>query len=164
MPGRPLFPAELKIAWRVFMASLPYHKVLVTPFKGLESRPFTTPIPLFPPATFAIAYQLHVGLDAFRRGLDETSPRTLIHELTHVWQGAHSFFVTSFVLESLAHQGAGYLTGVNPYRYTPGQPWKTYNVEQQAEIVEDWFVRGESTTDANYRYITDDIRSLLWYI
>jgi hypothetical protein len=65
--------------------------------------------------------------------------------------------------ESIAHQAIGWVTGINPYRYIPGQSWSSYNVEQQAHIVEDWFKGGEREEDPLYRYIRDDIRSLLWF-
>lgn len=54
-----------------------------------------------------------------------------IHEMTHVWQ---MFNQSSAVMVRSAWAqefGAG-------YEYRPGDSWDSYNVEQQAHIVEDW--------------------------
>jgi len=75
----------------------------------------------------------------------------LVHEMTHVWQYFHGVAVA----RKSAHAqtiGAG-------YSYTPGDPWDSYNVEQQAHIVEDWHDRGWSKTDILYPYIRLVIRS-----
>jgi hypothetical protein len=163
MPGRPLLPGELEIAFRVFKATLPYHKILVTPLVGLYTREFTSTIPPLVAGLLPISYTLNVGLQGFLHGMDKTKPATLIHELTHVWQGAHRLIASHFIWESIAHQAIDLITGTNCYRYVPGQSWSSYNVEQQASIVEDWFKGGEREDDALYRYIRDDIRSLLWF-
>ncbi len=38
------------------------------------------------------------------------------------------------------------------------QDWGSYNVEQQASIVEDWFKNGSREDDPRFRYIRDNIR------
>jgi hypothetical protein len=89
-------------------------------------------------------------------GLEKSadSQALLIHELTHVWQSAHSVWPPASIFNSAWHQ----LTkGANAYSYSPGLEWHAYNVEQQAHIVEDWFARGMQPGDAN-RYVRDNIR------
>ena len=164
MPGRPLFPAEQALAFRVFKATLPYGKIFISPLIGLSNQPFTTTIPPLIADLGAIGYSINVGMNGFRRGMDTVDPATLIHELTHVWQGAHRLISSQFMWESIAHQAVGWIRGTDPYTYVPGKSWSSYNVEQQASIVEDWFKGGESTSDPLYRYIRDDICSLLWFI
>ncbi|KYG00567.1 hypothetical protein BE21_07130 [Sorangium cellulosum] len=163
MPGRPLFPAEFELATRVFMATLPYPKIFITPLTGLQSRPFTSTVPPLVAGCVPLAYTINVGLNGFIHGMDTVQPATLVHELTHVWQGAHRLISSQYMWESIAHQAMGWIRGTDHYRYVPGQSWSSYNVEQQASIVEDWFARGERTDDPLYRYIRDDIRSLLWF-
>jgi hypothetical protein len=76
-----------------------------------------------------------------------------IHEMTHVWQYYHGYWV---VLRSLWANtlGAG-------YNYTIGalDAWDDYNVEQQAQLVEDWFSGGMSTTDDRFVFIEKIIRA-----
>jgi hypothetical protein len=82
------------------------------------------------------------------------SDLVLIHELVHVWHGEYR---PGFVWNSLWHQ----LIDSDAYAYRSGQDWKTYSVEQQAAIVEDWFnplKGGESISDERYRYIEENIR------
>ena len=42
------------------------------------------------------------------------------------------------------------------YAYTIGGDWHDYNSEQQAEIVEEWFSRGEPTGSADHWPYTRD--------
>jgi hypothetical protein len=74
----------------------------------------------------------------------------LIHEMTHVWQYYHGYSVE---LRSLwaNRWGAG-------YNYTVGEEWGDYNVEQQAHLVEDWFMGGQSVSDPRFDYIDKIIR------
>jgi hypothetical protein len=162
MSGRPLFPAEMEIAFRVFKATLPYNKIFISPFLGFQDLPFTTTIPPLVAGPLASGYSINIGLDGFLHGMDATNrAATLVHELTHVWQGAHRFISSRYMWESIAHQAIDWVRGTDCYRYVPGNTWSSYNVEQQASIVEDWFKGGESTTDPLFRYIQDDIRSLI---
>jgi hypothetical protein len=94
-----------------------------------------------------------------------------IHEMTHVWQYYHGRWVK---WNSVSRQVWATVTAkvVIPvrlripvdddiYKYTVGDSWSSYNVEQQAQIVEDWFSSDtlkdnpgkSSLTDARYQYI-----------
>ena len=59
----------------------------------------------------------------------------LIHELIHVWQIEHTNSILNFLCEAIHTQLA------NPV-YEPtvdNRPWKEYNPEQQATIVDRWY-------------------------
>ena len=61
-------------------------------------------------------------------------------------------------------------TGSNPYVYGPaGPPYSDFNIEQQAQIVEDWFAGNDPVTKQQnrpqmdesspyFRYIEDNVR------
>jgi len=88
----------------------------------------------------------------------------LVHEMTHVWQGYNAVFAMTYVLNSAYHQCKGMVRGGYDnrdaaYGYRPGQWFKTYNAEQQASIVEDWFAAGEPQTGALWPYIRDHVRA-----
>lgn len=155
---------EKKIAKRVFNDLLPLWRVDLTSGIGLNDRPFTVPVfgPLQILTVGALStYQLHVGPMYFVRGMqwDNGGRATLVHELTHVWQGE---FGGGYVGNSLFHQAAAWWgtgdTGA-AYVYAEGDPWESYNVEQQASIVEDWYLRGEKESDILYPYIRDALRN-----
>lgn len=85
----------------------------------------------------------------------------LVHEMTHVRQGKNSLSATTFVNNSLMHQCRASLFGASrngAYDFPPGQRWSTYNVKQQAAIVEKWFTEGRRTDHALYPYIRDFVR------
>jgi hypothetical protein len=77
----------------------------------------------------------------------------LAHELTHCAQfqawGFWRYFGRGLQaqLRDLLHRKAG--LGSSPYRYTlePGKPFKAYGMEQQGQIVEDYF-RGRADPQA----------------
>jgi hypothetical protein len=69
----------------------------------------------------------------------------LAHELIHCGQyqawGPRRYFArgASAQLRDLLHRTLG--LGSSPYRYSvePGKPFEAYGMEQQAQMVEDWF-------------------------
>jgi len=85
-----------------------------------------------------------------------------VHELTHVWQGSNSTSATTYVHNSLMNQcrsefGTGSHGGA--YGYTPGGIWSAYNAEQQASIVEDWYVSGMPESGPLWPYIRNNVRT-----
>ena len=63
----------------------------------------------------------------------------LIHEFTHAWQIQHNSFVPGFVCSGIVNQGA-YIMGDDVYEYgPPGAPWASFNLEQQAQMVNQWY-------------------------
>ena len=157
--SRRLRDAEIALARTVFGSSLPYDLIYLCDNTGAWSRPFTNSEP------GGDHYFVHVGpiyADATSTAAFDTfSDGTVacrycdvfIHELTHVWQGEHR---GGFIWNSLWHQA----WDKDAYAYTAGAAWSSYNVEQQAHIVEDWFnarLGNRGAADPRYRYITGNI-------
>ena len=82
----------------------------------------------------------------------EVAGRFLIHELTHVWQFYHGYWV---VLRSFWANVPG-----KGYHYTleESDAWDDFNVEQQASIVEHWFTRGMQINDDRFPFIAKIIK------
>ena len=173
---RNLNVSELPLALAVFQGTLPYNKISISDALGASNRAFTIPITsadqlagnalavgLLGPLAFAFTttqrpagYLMNLGPSGFANAAATAIAPTLIHELTHVWQSYHSTFPTSYIFNSLWHQA---VSGSNAYAYTPGQPWERYNVEQQAQIVEDWFRGGMRSSSVLFPYIQNKIRA-----
>jgi hypothetical protein len=152
MATRALTQLEEEVARRVFQATLPYGKISIADTLAWGGRPFVVPTGF----GRSSRYVLHLGPQGFANTL--SAPRlqaTFIHELTHVWQGYNHRFAWGYVLNSLWHQA---VQGRLAYRYVPGWPWRSYNVEQQAQLVQDWFAGGELPHDPLFSYIHDHIR------
>lgn len=159
---RHLRAEEITLAKRVFGDTLPYNKIFLVNQTGTGNRPCTEA------QLTKRNYYLHVGAQIF---FDATSTApwsytdgkvkerrcdVFIHELTHVWQGEHQPNVLK--IKSHYHQPPS----KNDYCYAVGENWNTYDAEQQAQIVEDWFnprIGSESTEDARYNYIVENIRA-----
>lgn len=63
----------------------------------------------------------------------------MIHELTHAWQIAHNSFLPGFVCSGIVNQ-TQYVMGDHVYAYgLAGPPWADFNLEQQGQIVNQWF-------------------------
>lgn len=164
---------EYGIVSRVFGNTLPYKiRIWITNAAGMNGRAFTIPTSLIssilaiPVAGFFggiaggyvasainLAYLINVGDDYDK--LSTTSQGLLVHETAHVWQGKNSRFSQSYVFNSIINQ---HLKGQGAYDYTTGEIWSAYNVEQQAHIIQDWFVNGEKESDSLFRYIQYQVR------
>jgi hypothetical protein len=119
-----------------------------------------------------LGYIMNVGPDAYPDLSidfpDPQPPKTideyrtlLVHETTHVWQGRNSAFALSYVFGSAYSQCVAALSGATTsgaYAATPGQPWGSYNPEQQAQIVEDWYGDGQHGSGPWWPYIRDFVR------
>jgi hypothetical protein len=165
--------AEYGIVSRVFGSTLPYKfRIWITNAAGKDGRGFTIPTSLvatilsipvtgffggviggYVGSALNLAYLINVG-DEYDK-LSGNNQRLLVHETTHVWQGKNSTFSQSYVYNSIINQ---HLKGQGAYTYTAGQDWSSYNVEQQASIVEDWFSQGENKSNNLFPYIRDYVR------
>ncbi len=149
---RALTPQEEALAHRVFGDTLPYGRICIVNRPVWWGRPFVIPTGLGRRSR----YLIHLGPQGFTNALQTVRLQaTLIHELTHVWQGYNHRWSWGYVLNSLWHQA---LHGRRAYHYTPGLPWGSYNVEQQAQLVQDWFARGERRDDPLFVYIRQHLR------
>jgi hypothetical protein len=158
MAYRSMSTSERNFARSVFQNSINYSQVRVLNDLGLGNRPWCSP-----PVPGFWYYGLHVGPSAYSSLVSSTGrKRLLIHELTHAWQGQHGVL---YVFNSAYHQSVNTILNggdVAPvYNYAPGASWGSYNVEQQASIVEDWYspnIGNMQTSDPRWTYITNNIR------
>jgi hypothetical protein len=108
-------------------------------------------------------YTIYFGPEVFEGGAEQARfGDTFIHELTHVWQGYHGRLGWGYMVASMFAQGHAIVTRGDrdrAYDYEPGAAWRSYNVEQQALLVQDWFRRGMKTDDDRYVYIAGHIRA-----
>lgn len=86
------------------------------------------------------------GLETFYQGI-------AIHELTHVWQGEHSSWTPSYLFKYLLLLMKGRPKGKFFGEYEPGKPWNSYDVEQQAAILCDWYLEGMQPDSPLFRYV-----------
>ena len=168
--GRQLTAEEY--AWAndmVFRGSLPpIDTFQITNYIGFGNRPFTFP-------TLGGLTLVNLG-DALFSNL-HSDEKTVIHELTHVCQIAHTD-VLVFVATAIATQAMNELGREQAYDYgAAGFDFTDLGIEAQAEVVEDWFIGSPASPsprnpdprnhtkipmDAQspyYRYITDNLRT-----
>jgi hypothetical protein len=148
---RPLTETEISLAKKVFGETLPYGAIYLSNALGLQERAYTVPHP-----AKAASYVIHIGVDGFTDASAAALDRTLIHELTHVWQGVHRAHRLDYIFDSLHKQAQ---LGSAAYDYVAGADWSSYGAEQQAEIVEDWYRLGMNEADPRFRYIRDNVRA-----
>jgi hypothetical protein len=160
---------EETVARQVFGSTVPYRRVLISDGAGVKDRPFTVPtsmpVPGYSPMVIPLPgkYVIHAG-PLFRGMSDsEEGKKTLVHELTHVWQGEHDTWSWTYVIFSLKDQAL--IDDAYAYDKQHLLPWEFYGTEQQAQIVEDWFGDGmhifdpiARVGDKRYYYIKKYIR------
>jgi hypothetical protein len=159
---RHLASHERTIAFSVFHGTIPYDQVIISDGLGGGDRPFTLPTSVPVSVFFNVRggkYVIHAGDGYYGMSNLQEDKKTLIHELTHVWQGEHGSHSWSYVLDSLWHQ----TLSDDAYEYDKRdlKEWDDYGAEQQAQIVEDWFADGMSTdkdVDLRFYYIKKYIR------
>lgn len=166
MASRLLNQPERDLARQVFLDQLPYDKIHLASYylPNNDGVPVTlASVSSLVPVRSLRSYTIYFGPTVFREGADAPGTRnTFIHELTHVWQGHHSLFAWEYMVDSLLAQGHAILTEGDrnrAYDYKPGKRWDDYNVEQQANIVEDWFRNGMREEDDLFVYIRDNVRA-----
>ena len=175
---RKLTSMERATAHSVFLDTINYDFVRITDGLGARNLAFTfpgTPLSLggivttgwtvfgggIGSAILDMFVYINFGPIGYANGLADT--RTFIHEMTHVWQYMHGLHVAA---DSLSNQLA-YGDEAYDYDKPAGLDWDLYNVEQQAEIVADWYVAANTpsaTPDANihhpnFKYIKNHIRA-----
>ncbi len=165
--SRPLNREEEELARRVFRDKLPYNQISIANFY----LPRNEGIPVTVASGTAVIpiksltdYTIYFGPEVFDDGAHLRCTHTFIHELTHVWQGYYARFSWQYMVNSIFNQGLAVIRHGDrnrAYRYDPENllPWESYNVEQQANIVEDWFIGGMLESDSRYVYIVDNIRA-----
>ena len=84
--------------------------------------------------------------------------QTFIHELVHACQIEHANMDLALLADAMASKVCE-ATGSSPYDYPPaGDDYTGFNLEQQAEIVSDWFC-GNIRTGSNQTGIAKDTNS-----
>jgi hypothetical protein len=107
-----------------------------------------------------LGYIMSIGPTAYP-DLSRDFSWLLVHETAHVWQGKNSRSANTYVNNSIMHQCRASIFGAGrgaAYDFTPGQPWSSYNVEQQARIIDLWFHQGQRSDHPSFPYIRDYVR------
>lgn len=182
---------EEQLARTVFAGQLPYGRIwLGKDYVTGATAPVTVATsPRRGSADYVICWG---DPNVYNNGADhgDDTRATFIHELTHVWQGHHGHTAMGYMVGSVISQGYhGIKDIIRHRRYSDwdrhrsqayvysmsdiGKPWGDFNVEQQGNIVEDWFrTRGYtnaagvfipggnmSPDDPRYPYIIYNIRT-----
>lgn len=127
MTSRPLTPAELRLSQGVFGDAIDYDRVRIHSAKWI----------FFQPRGTVMAPDGHIWFHPkgtlFREDFCSCSADEqglFIHEMTHVWQRQQGVY-----LPLKRHPFCRY-----GYTIKPGQPFRRYGLEQQAEIVRHAFL------------------------
>jgi hypothetical protein len=154
----------------VFLGALPPRdRIVLTDTIAGGNRAFTFP-------RFDGKITLNMGPTAFVDPRDFPGHRwgeTFIHELVHACQIQHANIDLAFLADAFATRVCE-ATGGNPYHYgAAGPDYSSFNLEEQAEIVSDWFAKyykkddstdnhglnsHNATNDPYFRYIIGNVR------
>jgi hypothetical protein len=142
----------------VFSGALPPRTDLVlTDTIGGDNRAFCFP-------RFDGKITINMGPDSFgdprtyEVSLGRKYGQTFVHELVHACQLHHASTDLSLLADALASRICE-IGGGNPYAYGPAGPeYSSFNLEQQAQIVSDWFA-GVTRDGGNQTGVAKDVNS-----
>ena len=160
---------ERRFAAAVFGDKLPFDRITLTNLSHGGGRKYVIP---------SLDGSILVNLDdAYdhpttysKARSDYTQPGSVfIHELTHAWQIANTSFLPGLICDQSNnydyHSGAGE-SGRLVDRSWSTRPWNSFNLEQQAHIVDDWYGAFhtsldsvEALNDPAFRFISNNIRA-----
>lgn len=155
--ARKLTQEELEYVRPIFGASLEYSRVRITRDSLMSTG-----------APKVVGCTVHLrscwGAEQFQRSesgawsseLTEAGRRTLVHELTHVWQyqnGGLAYIPDSLMAQLKARLRHGSRSKAYVWRraHQAGLPWERWNPEQQAALVEDYNARMRTLQTARAR-------------
>jgi len=144
---------EIKIATTVFGSVLPFERIYLTDI-NLGGAVTLAGINVF---NGKFDYKINWPKGFVEIASIPDHRATLIHELTHVWQGENGLWPTVYIGQSIWAQlshGIGDIVkqrewkGWDTHRSTAyyfsasaiGRDWWTFNAEQQASLVESWYM------------------------
>jgi len=130
----------------VFGSSIDFSRVFLSDKAGLQNRPFVIAIPIDAATAFVLGIPAGF-IQVMNCGTLTPSTRTLIHELTHVWQSQHHDTKTAFMANAVASQGQAVAQNLSEgsadtdspfsaYAFVPGSAFGEYGAEQNARRVE----------------------------
>jgi hypothetical protein len=161
---RKLNGAENSVAYKIFR-EFPgrFTGKAISSGLGRGRRCYTSCRPTTPDEQGLLIYVMFMGPQAYSHGCTAAvtdawgnpMDAILAHELTHIWQFTHGRVPP----DTIVKEPQAWFDG-SVYKYKAGADWNTYNLEQQAQIVQDWYLQGcvEKNTDPLWRYIRDNMR------
>lgn len=102
-----------------------------------------------------VGYLINVGSRYGDLVSSRERQRLLVHESVHVWQGYNDVFANSFFAEAMF---CHVTQSEEAYKFAPGEEWSSYNPEQQAMIVQNWFLAGMPESGPLWPYIKENFR------
>jgi hypothetical protein len=128
---RELNDEEWEMATWVFGDELPPRGSIRLTNLGVPRHPLDDLFSRDRPITFpAIGNKYYINLGPkYRHRSSIADGPTLLHELTHVWQGRNKLIRDVQILVAAKDRD---------YDYSLGSQWRDYGLEQQAAIVKDW--------------------------
>jgi len=134
MPRRPLTKGEIALAKTVFGDAIDYDRVTITEGQFIAFQPHGTAM-----APEGNLYMYGCYREDYAQG-DVYTQGHFIHEMTHVWQYQNKILhpIAAAVALNLKHK-FNYLASYD-YTLDGAKDLLAYNMEQQASIVQDYFV------------------------
>lgn len=148
--SRLLTPDERRYATMMFGVSIDYARVRIHARRAYPFQPAKTAMApnghiYFPPAVYRPDFSIEIGLAAW-----------LVHELVHVWQHQHGMWVR--VLGALCRRYDYGDLAIAP------KPFRSFQIEQQASIVEDWFRISHGLAPRRGTGSPDDYRRIIPFL
>lgn len=133
---RRLTPGEIELATSIFGTKINYKKVRISN---------NTRLPLQPKdGGLCLGNTININGSGYASDYSK-APLNLqsffIHEMTHIWQyQTDAPSLAKKFMDEVQKNPFSYMKNAYPYTLEPGKPFKEYGIEQQACIIQDYFV------------------------
>jgi hypothetical protein len=156
LPGRPLTTGETVELRSVFKDSIDYSKERIHSSKVMDTivnptEPFTDNVIYGHTRGNVIIVNHDVNqADYTAKGVDAMSEETFLHENVHIWQYQNCPWdmTCATIGEALKRQGG--LDGFYTYHLQAGKDLLDYNIEQQAVMITDYYLKVCKGDDPEY--------------
>jgi len=162
MYDRPITNGERVLLVDIFGWTLPYDDLVI----DINVEDFMGANNSFTPAGVPLMSRMKWHGD-YSANIDFNDKATFIHEITHVWQYYHGISIGMGFVSTLVGSWLDYSSGYD-YALEPGvMDFTLYNIEQQASIVADyWLKTNDHPTIHNVRADSDldDYRTYIYQV
>lgn len=130
---RGLTQDEIRMGWQIFGSSLDYSRIRVTRTNDTRNKGFHGKIRMIN----------RLYSDNYGRETDLEKRRIFMHEMAHIWQEQSGVSIIGSAIGLFFQNGGDYNKAYN-YNMHDIYNFRSLNIEQQASIIEDYFVLREA--------------------
>ncbi|MEZ0223253.1 MAG: hypothetical protein ACAH83_01775 [Alphaproteobacteria bacterium] len=170
LPGRPLTPDETTSLSQIFKGSVDYSRERIHASKGMDyivnplsSLTDTIIYGHTRSSTIIVNTEIYEPNYASKKKFNDLADEVFLHENVHVWQHQNAPLAMAWATMKQGFKRQGGIDGYYTYQLEPGKDLLDYNIEQQAAIITDYYLKvskGETTEECGNKETGAELKAL----